>query len=569
MKNSIRFFLITGLLLAFTVPNYAQDSGQDKGLKSITKEVIQAQLEFLASDWTDGRESGTKGEYIASDYIASMFKLYGLQPGGDPEQQSFGSRRARPSGGNQGQQPQRPEPKKTYFQHFNLVETSPGEVQELSVVSKSGSTVRSVNFDYQTDFSVNPGQVGMEIEVPVVFIGYGLVDEKNGYDDFKGMDLKGKFLIKLSGFPGSKDPTSKTFEKFKPEVSAQQPTDMERMFARMRQPGGMYSWAVERGAVGVIEYRPGNDPTSQWVANYPFRYNSATYEGDVPQNRGRKSVSVMKDKIDANLINLTITDRVLNEILNGSGVDIAALEKQITETGKPASRELSGKFIRVKTSVESRILKVRNVIGVLEGKNTEEIIVVGAHYDHMGNQNGFIYNGADDNASGTVGVMTIAKAMVASGVKPEKTIVFAAWTAEEKGLIGSTYFADHPYKEKILCNLNYDMISRNSPGEDQDKKISVNYSNKFPISKELVEKYNKEMNMGLEIEFRGSDRPSGGSDHAPFAAKGIPIYYFMAGMPPEYHQFTDHVNLVNWDKMLKIIQLGYLSIYDLAQMPWN
>lgn len=569
MKQSLRYLLIAGVLLALAVPQYGQDSGRDKGLQSITKEVIQAQLEFLASDWTDGREAGTKGEYIASDYIASMFKLYGLLPGGDPEQQSFGRRGMRPPGGTPGQQQQRPEPKKTYFQNFNLVESSAGPLQELSIVTKSGSTVRSVNFDYQTDFSVDPGQVGMEIEVPIVFIGYGLADEKNGYDDFKGMDLKGKFLIKLSGFPGSKDPTSKTYEKFKPEVTTPQPNDMERMFARMRQPGGMYSWAMERGAVGVIEYRPGSNPTSQWVANYPFRYNTSTYEGDVPQNRGRKSMSLMKDKMDATLINLTITDRVLDELLNGSGVDIAALEKQIAETGKPASRELTGKFIRVKTTVESRIVKVRNVIGVLEGKNTDEIIVIGAHYDHLGNQNGFIYNGADDNASGTVGVMTIAKAMAASGVKPEKTIVFAAWTAEEKGLIGSNYFVEHPYKTKILCNLNYDMISRNSNGEGEDKKISLSYSNSFPISKELVEKYNNEMNMGLEIAFRGSDKPSGGSDHAPFAAKGIPIYYFMAGMPPEYHQFGDHVELVNWDKMLKIIQLGYLSIYDLAQMPWN
>ncbi|MFH0762104.1 MAG: M20/M25/M40 family metallo-hydrolase [Bacteroidota bacterium] len=571
MKNSLRFFLIAGLMLAGTLPQYAQDSGRDKGLQAITKEVIQGQLEFLASDWTDGREAGTKGEYIASDYIASMFKLYGLLPGGDAEQQSFGRRGQRPTGGTPGQQPQRPEPKKTYFQNFNLVESSAGPVQEMSIITKSGSTVRSVNFDYQTDFSVNPGQVGMEIEVPIVFIGYGLSDEKKGYDDFKGMDIKGKFLIKLSGFPGSKDPTSKTYEKFKPEVPAQQPNDMERMFARMRQPGGMFSWAVERDAVGVIEYRPGTDPTSQWVANYPFRYNTTTYEGDVPQNRNRKSMSLMKDNMDANLINLTITDRVLNEILNGSGVDIGALEKQIAETGKPASRELTGKFIRVKTTVESRIVKVRNVIGVLEGKNTEEIIVIGGHYDHMGNQNGFIYNGADDNASGTVGVMTIAKAMVASGVKPEKTIVFAAWTAEEKGLIGSAYFVAHPYKGKVLCYLNYDMISRNSPGENEDKKISVNYSTNFPKSKELVEKYNTEMSYGMEVSFRETEpgRRGGGSDHSPFNEKSIPFYYFMAGMPAEYHQFTDHVDLVNWDKMLKIIQLGYLSIYDLAQMPWN
>jgi hypothetical protein len=374
-------------------------------------------------------------------------------------------------------------------------------------------------------------------------------------------------VIKLSGFPGSNAPDSKTYEKFKPAAPAQ--TDPAAQFQRFRQGGGNYPWAVERGAVGVIEIRPNNDPTSQWVANVPYRYNTDKYEGDVPQNRVRKSMRLMGEKVDGGLISLTLTNRVINEIIGGTNIDFTAIEKQIAETGKPASRELAGKFIRVKTTVDSRIVSVRNVIGVLEGKNPDEIIVIGGHYDHMGKQDGFIFNGADDNASGTVGVMTIAKAMMETGIKPEKTIVFAAWTAEEKGLIGSNYFVMHPYKEKILCNLNYDMISRNSPGENQDNKISVNFSNKFPKSKELVEKYNKEQNMGLEISFRGSDQPGGGSDHAPFAAKGIPIYYFMAGMPADYHQYTDHVELVNWDKMLKIIQLGYLSIFDLAQMQWE
>ena len=564
MKNCVRLISLATILLFATTPQYAQKAARDKGLEGITKEVIQGQLEFLASDWTEGREAGTRGAYMAADYIASMFKLYGLQPGGDPEPYSFNRMRRRPSGDDPMQ---RPEAKLTYFQNFNVVETSPGAVQEMSIITKNGGSARSVDFNYMTDFSVNPGQVGMEVEVPIVFVGYGLVDEEKKYDDFKGLDLQGKFVIKLSGFPGQKFPESKTYEKFKPELPS---GDMAARMARYR-PGGFGGtrWAAERGVLGVIEVREGTDPTAQWATNVPFRYNTATYEGDVPQPRSRKSMRLMGDEINAGVMSLQVTNRVINEIISGLDIDFAAIEKQIAETGKPASMELTGKFIRVKTTVDSRILKVRNVIGVLEGKNTEEIIVVGGHYDHMGIQNGFIWNGADDNASGTVGVMTIAKAMIESGVKPEKTVVFATWTAEEKGLIGSSYFAEHPYKEKILCNLNYDMISRNSPGEDQDKKISMTYTNSFDQSKSLVEKFNQELNMGLDINFRGSDRPSGGSDHAPFAAKGIPIYYFMAGMPPEYHQYSDHVELVNWDKMLKIIQLGYLSIFELANMDWE
>ncbi|MDD4644353.1 MAG: M20/M25/M40 family metallo-hydrolase [Bacteroidales bacterium] len=566
MKKQIRFILLAGVLLGFALPQYAQESARDKGYQSITKEVLQGQLEFLASDWTEGRETGTKGEYMAGDYIASLFKMYGLTPGGDLEPMRL-DRRPRTSGGGA---PQRLEPKRTYFQNINFIESSPGATQEMSIITKNGAGSRSVDFEYQTDFSVNAGQVGTEMEVPIVFVGYGLVDEKNGYDDFKGVDVKGKFVIKLNGFPGSKDVNSKAYAKFKPKMD---PNDQSGR--RQFGPGGpggwsRYAWANQRGIVGVVEYRPGFDPTSQWAKNVPFRYNSATYEGDVPQPRNQKSYSIMGDSLKNDAMSITITERVMNEIINGLGIDFAAIEKQIAETGKPASRELTGKLIRIKTTVESRIVRGRNVVGVIEGKNKDEIIVIGGHYDHQGKQNGFIFNGADDNGSGTVGVMTVAKAIKESGIVPEKTLVFCAWTGEEKNLLGSKYFANHPYKEKMLCYLNYDMISRNSTGEDQDNKIEMTFSKKFTVSKELIEKFNKEMNMGLEIDFQGdSEQPGGGSDHAPFAQKGVPIYYFMAGMPPEYHKFGDHVELVNWDKMLKIVQLGYLSIFELAQMSWN
>ncbi|MFA6125860.1 MAG: M20/M25/M40 family metallo-hydrolase [Bacteroidales bacterium] len=559
MKKQIRFIFLMGLLTGFALPHYAQESPRDKGLSAITKEALQGQLEFLASDWTEGRETGTKGEYMASDYIASMFKLYGLTPGGDLEAARMGGRGQRPTAGAAAQ---RPEPKRTYFQNINFIESYPGETQEMSIITKSGSGSRAVDFAYQTDFSVTPGQVGIEAEVPIVFIGYGLVDEKNGYDDFKGLDLKGKIVIKLNGYPGSKDMNSKAYEKFKPAVQTPDP-NAPRQF----RPGGFgrYPWANEKGVVGIIEIRTVNDPTTQWAANVPFRYNTATYEGDVPQSRIRKSMQIMNDKVDVGYMTLQVTDRVINEIISGSGIDIAAIEKQIAETGKPASRELTGKFMHIKTTVESRIVRGRNVVGVIEGKNPDEIVVIGGHYDHLGKQDGFIFNGADDNASGTVGVMTIAKAMMATGIKPEKTMVFCAWTGEEKGLLGSKFFADHPYKDKILCDLNFDMISRNDPGENMDNKIMMNYSNKFPISRELVEKFNKDLNMGLEIKFTGSEKPGGGSDHASFSAKDIPIYYFMAGMPPEYHKFNDHIELVVWDKFVKIVQLGYLSLFEIVQ----
>ncbi len=551
----LQYFLIAALLLGSTGMAVAQQSAKDLGLKAITTETIQGQLEFLASDWTMGRETGTEGAYMAADYIASMFKVFGLEPGGDMPQRSFGRFR-------RGGTPP-PPPSRTYFQNFNLVETWPGDTQEFSVVTKTAMGMQSVDFNYQTDFSITPGQTGMAAEVPVAFVGYGLKDDEKAYNDFKGLDLKGKIVILLPGHPGHKDPGSKTYEKFKPEERQADTDDRLAYYRRMMRGGGSrYSWASEMGVLGIITVNPNSDPTTAWVNNVPSRT-----EG-IPRSGVRKSLRLMGDELNQSVVNFQVTQRVVNQLIQGLDIDFDDLEKKISETGKPASMDLTGKFIKFKTTVNSRMVRVRNVVAVLEGKDTENAIVIGGHYDHLGESNGYIYNGADDNASGTVGVMTIAKAMVASGVKPEKTIVFCAWTGEEKGLIGSGYFTNNSYDWNILCNLNYDMISRNSPGEDQDKKITMNFTNSMPLLQELTEKHNQEYGLEMDITFRGSEQPGGGSDHAPFARKGIPIFYFMAGFPEEYHQPEDHVELVVWPKMLNIIKLGYLDIFELANMDW-
>ncbi|MCK5822252.1 MAG: M20/M25/M40 family metallo-hydrolase [Bacteroidales bacterium] len=552
-----KLLLISAVLFLGLSTIQAQKSAKDIGFEAVNMATIQGQLEFLASDWTQGRETGTDGAYMAADYIASMFKVWGLSPGGDMEQRRM-SRSFRRGG------PPPAAPKRTYFQYFNLVETYPGETQEFSVVTKNEEGFQSIDFNYKTDFTISGGSTGMAGEVPVVFVGYGLKDDDKGYDDFKGLDLKGKIVVKLSGFPGHKAPDSKAYAKFKPEVAEEDISNRAR-YMRMYGRRGGFAWARERGVLAVISVNPNSDPTSQWVTNLPV---NAEINGPA-RSSVRKSLRRMGNDLGQASINFTITQRVVNELVSGLDINFDDLEKKIAESGKPASRVLEGKFIKFKTTIHSSMVRVRNVIGVLEGKDTTNAIVIGGHYDHLGVRDGWVYNGADDNASGTVGVMTIAKAMMATGEKPEKTIIFSAWTGEEKGLIGSGYFVDHHYDYNILCNLNYDMISRNSPGEDQDKKISMTFTSTTPIFKELAEKHNADYELDLDINFKGSPQPGGGSDHAPFAKAGIPVFYFMAGFPPEYHQPGDHLELVKWDKMLKIVKLGYLNIYELANQDWK
>jgi hypothetical protein len=398
------------------------------------------------------------------------------------------------------------------------------------------------------------------MELPIVFTGYGVSDKESGYDDFKGVDVEGKVILCLSGFPGEMDENSKAYEIF----------DAGGMARRSKLREKREKMA-ERGAAAIIEVNPGSKAPEQWADNLPFRYNSGNYEGD----KARASFYSTRMKLPGNNLDndpvyISISDRVLNELLEGTEIDLEQFTEEVKNSLKPQSRELKSKSLRIKTSVKSRMIRVRNVVGVITGKDTSQIIVIGAHYDHLGKHDGWIWNGADDNASGTVGVMTLAKACMATGEKPEKTLVFAAWTGEEKGLLGSRYFADHPYNDsKMILNLNYDMISRDSPNDTLGNKCSMVYTRKYQVLKELADQNNEAYNLGLDISYRPSDRPRGGSDHTPFAQKDIPVFYFMAGFPPEYHQPEDHIDLVNWDKMVNIIKIGYLNIWDLANREWD
>ncbi len=527
------------------ITGIAQDDAVSNGLNAITKEAVQGQLEFLASDWTQGRGTGTPGIYMAADYIASIFKIYGLQPGGDEGWTSV-SRQERMAG-------KRPVKFRTFYQNVDFIEYSDGGNHEFSL-SSGGTTY---NFKHKTDFQVRPSDVGIEINAPVVFVGYGYVNKKNAYDDFKGVDVKNKVILCLTGYPGYSDTTSQAYQTFnkEDEVSVRR---LQREKTRI---------AKEKGAIAVIEVNPESDATSNWADNIPFRYNTRMYEGDkLPGSYYNTRMKIPGDSLSDDLTTIYISTRVLNELTDASGINIAQFAEQVKNTLKPAPKEIPGKKVHLKTTVNSRIVKARNVIGIIPGKDTTHIVVIGGHYDHLGTYDGYIWNGADDNASGTVGMMTIAKAFMATGVKPEKTVVFAAWTGEEKGLLGSAYFADHlPVpRENVVMYLNYDMISRDNANDTLGIKCSMTYTSGYKSFEENTGKYNSENGFGLDISYSSRSRPGGGSDHASFARKDIPVMYFMAGFPPQYHQPDDHIELVNFDKMVKIIKLGFLNTWEVA-----
>ena len=449
---------------------------------------------------------------------------------------------------------QRPKMETSYFQTIPFVETL-GNESTLELISKDGSLENKYLFNQGTDFSFYGSSTSREYTAAVVFVGYGLKIEELGIDDFKGVDVKGKVIVCYNGFPSSFfDPNSEVYKK----LNLKERDSLMKIYRSKEE-------AIKGlGVAGVIEV-PGyirNTP-----ANYPFRYNTAIYEGDKPLVNNQIRLSLPEDSLSASPLTLSVSPKLAKELLNGTGINLTEFQKNYTLSKKNSSKELKGKFIHFRNTSKTRTVNGRNVLGMIEGENPNEVIVIGAHYDHCGMYNGYIWNGSDDNASGTVGVMTIAKAIMASGVKPKKTIIFAAWTGEEKGLFGSTYFVDkYKNKEKLVLNLNFDMISRKPEKDSTGYKTGMDYTLAYPLLKELVEKANTNYNLGLTVDFRPSKRPQAGTDFAPFAEKDIPIYGFDAAFTADYHGPFDHVEKADFDLMSKIIKAGFVTVFEIANM---
>jgi Zn-dependent M28 family amino/carboxypeptidase len=544
MKTQLLVFV---LLCAGYISTAQTES--EKGLAVITTDVVKGQLEFLASDWMEGRAVGTKGEYLAGDYIASMFKVYGIQPFGDEAMPNFSGRRRMPTGP--------PTREKTYFQSFSLIQYEPGEEQTFSVISSSANSESSVEFGFRTDFFVRTGSTGQTAKAPVVFVGYAFEDLGKGYSDLSKINLKGKIAVIMSGFPGHRDTTSAAYKKFLPE-------DRNARFSIERNKMEKLEKA---GAIAIIIVNPTSDPMISWAQNQIYPVKGAYYEADKPLGSYYDyQLTMPADSLTGNIPTFTVTQRLANEIIKGTGLNFSEFEKNVAEKMIPNSRELSGKLIAFRTTVKSEVIKARNVLGIIEGEKKDEFIVVGAHYDHLGKFDGFTFNGADDNGSGTVGMMTIAKAFMATGKKPEKSVIFAAWTGEEKGLFGSYYFVREATKKKmnIVLNLNYDMIARDSETDSAKNKADMSYTKAYAGIEEITKKNVSFYNINLDMAYRGSERASGGSDHAPFAQAGIPYFYFMAAMHPDYHQPSDDISKINWEKMTNIIRLGFLNTWQFA-----
>lgn len=542
MKKTLFILLVISLVQISSLSG--QVTPKEKGLQSITMDAIKGQLEFLSSDWMEGRQTGEKGFYLASDYVASMFRVFGAAPAGDPAM-TGGFRMQRPVSGPP------PAPSKSYFQNFTLIENQPGGTSTFTV--KKGG--REYNFDEGIDFTVGRASMSAKFESPVVFVGYGLVDKEKGIDDFAGMDVKGKIIVRLTGFPGYNDRTSPMYKKLIGD-------NARAAFEITRNKN---TALTSLGVLGVIDITVNQDVAKRWGV-YKFNNNLAPAEGNVRTNW--TSLRMDGKEITANPIAITVTERVVNLLMKDSGIDVDKYEKDAaagTLKFKPVM--IQGISAGVNIAAKSRRINVRNVVAMIEGENPDEFVAVGGHLDHMGMDNGKIWNGADDNASGTVAVITLAKAFAASGVKPKRTIVFCAWTGEEEGLYGSEYFTLFPVAGKISdykFYMNFDMIARDVAADTAKNMAGITYTKAFPKLEEITKTNKEQYKLNLNLKITSSEAPSGGSDYTAFSENKIPVIAWMAAMHPDYHQPSDQISLVNWNKMLEIIKLGYLQLWEAA-----
>lgn len=539
---------LVSLLLLCTIyyTSTAQNTG-DPGLQSITLQTVEAPLEFLASDWTEGREVGTKGAYMAADYIASLFKLYELKPLGDMEVQKM-SRESRMSG-------LKPESYRSYFQNFDLLTGPRKSENELLLSQKTAHSTQEIKLIEGTDYQLQGNPSAMKIESSLVFLGYGLKNESLKCDPFVKANLEGKIVFILSGFAGIEDQESNNYLILS--------SDSTRSFRQLEK--AKIEEARKAGALAVVRYNPLRTFKSKTPSNLPMHHDREFYEGDQAlDDYYLKKIQLPHWNEKEALPVIEISKFLAESILNGSDGLLPSMLDPDYHMSTFKAIDLTNTRFLLSIKRDQEVIRARNILGYIEGEDPSKVVVIGGHYDHVGIYSGFTYNGADDNASGTTGMLSLARAIHESGKKPSKTIVFAAWTGEEQGLWGSKYFVKNiPDELNIILNINMDMISRTPITDSTGNYLSFLYTKGHEEFEQIFRSVNETNNFNLDINFRSAEQPRGGSDFVSFASEGIPVISLFTGLHKDYHMPNDEIEFIDLEKMVAIIKLTYLGLNEI------
>ncbi|MFA8342899.1 MAG: M28 family peptidase [Rhodothermaceae bacterium] len=467
----------------------------------VNKKLVKANLEFLASDELEGREAATKGEKISSLYIAKEFEKYGVKPLGDDN---------------------------TYYQNFEL-KTS--KIIKSSTIS-FGESVLSLKDDFLLFNRSGGDYIGTN---KCVFVGYGITAEEFEYDDYSDIDVKGKTVLIVNGEPYSE---SEAFFDGK---------------ERTKYSGYRYKVenAVKRGAKDII-FLPSskNEQSSYWY------YLSL--------NVDREILQLNDNSEEAGPQILVLGYDALSKILNGEEVSYDEFMEYLNDNELPASFEFE-KEISFDLKFENGTKVSRNVVGYVEGtdeKLKDKFITITAHYDHVGYKTPEeVFNGADDNGSGTVAVMEAARLLQENPVK--RSVIVCLFAAEEKGLLGSTYFVkNHSSMENTMVNVNLDMVGRGSV----DTLFSIGESRLSSDLEEMVIKTDEDMTDFTIDLSETKNRLFYQSDHLNFHQSGIPCMFLNDMDFADLHKITDETEKISWPKLYKSIDFTYRLVKNLGNM---
>lgn len=501
--------------LIFIFASYVAFSQQipdpEKGGGSIHAEDLKSYLKILTSEELGGRETGKTGQHMAAKFLADKMKEFGLNPGNDT----------------------------SFFQVFEVKEQKPAGKIVLDGISHD--FLKDFYFLGVGDTVISSNQI--------VFAGYGIDDPK--YSDYSEVNVKGKVILIMEGEPMGKDSVyvisgSKNPSKWQHDI---------------RKKSAI---ARDKGALAVFYYSK-----SFTASKSSFHHFIEKPIMTLKNDNGEE-----KERIRANFF--YIGDTLLNELLTKNSAAKKELTRLLNSGGRPK------KYPVIKLPVEINIkrihteLKTENVIGFIEGTDKkEEVIVLTAHYDHLGIQGKDIYYGADDDGSGTAAILEIGQAfmeMVKAGYRPRRSILIMPVSGEEKGLLGSKYYTQNPTVPlaNIVADLNIDMIGR------RDEKYADNPNYVYVIGSEmlsselkLVSEKTNEQHTKIKLDYTYDDPNDPNkfyyrSDHYNFAKNNIPVIFYFCGVHEDYHKPTDTFDKIEFGKMETITRLVFYTAWELA-----
>ncbi len=522
---------ISSLYIAQASANEKIPTDLLQGWNTITQTTLRTDLSYLTSDKLEGRLALTKGDDLAIKWIADQFAQAKLKP----------------MVGN------------SYLQPVKLIKYIPDAEQSYVAMERDGKNKQWKKPDVFTDFRQN-----INLNAELVFAGYGITAPDLQYDDYQNVDVRGKIVMIFEHEPQETDNTS----IFNGTANTIYATTRVKVLN-----------AQKHGAIAVLIAPEPNRSHPSNQQRYARIGGSAARAVPLP------SIVLANDTL--HIPYAILSDDAANEIA-GSHEFLVQLQNAIDKDLKPRSKIIPGVKITLHDRIKSRNTGTSyNVAGLLEGSDPElknETIIISGHHDHDGKSGKDIYYGADDNASGTTGVVTLARAMSANatadnGMKPKRSILFVVFAAEERGLLGSFYMAAHPLRPLATTRamINFDMIGRNetaTPQTDGLITIPADTTNRLnligthysPDYYHVVEAENKFV--GLDLDGRFNEEHALNvffrSDQFPFVLQNIPAFWWFTGFHPDYHHITDTADKINYAKMEKILRLAYLSTYQFA-----